>query len=68
MIRASMFVTKPEEAEVTLKITMPLKKWSELKTQIESEKWPALEFRSVLSKAIYAIEQAHMVEQDISQP
>ena len=53
-MRARFFIEAPDEIEATMKITMSVKEWTELRDQLARE-WPSCRFgdaiTSVLSQA-----------------
>lgn len=54
-MRSTFTVNKPDEVEMTLKITMPLKEWKNLKDQL-CEKWPSSKLGITISNVIYKAE------------
>jgi hypothetical protein len=55
-MKTTLYVTKPDEIEFTLQVTMSLEKWKSLRDAI-GEKWPGWEFRSKITDMILAAQK-----------
>ncbi len=51
MMKARYMVERPDEIEMTAKLTMTMKEWDELRDQLSS-KWPSGRLSSVITEMI----------------
>ncbi len=55
-MKVQLYATDPDEMDVTLEITMPLKKWRELRERIASAD-PGWELRKAITDAVVMAEK-----------
>ena len=57
-MRARFFIESPDEIEATMKITMSVKEWTELRDQLE-QKWPSCRLSSAITNVLIAARKVY---------
>lgn len=60
-MKTVLYTTKPDEIEFTLKVTMTLKHWKELRDAID-DKWPGWDFKRQITEMIWAADKTFVPE------
>jgi len=61
-MKATFQVSDPDDIECSVKITMPLRKWRQLRDQLNS-KWPSWELSSAISSMLRNVEGVYYAEE-----
>ena len=67
MIKARMLVENPENVEVTLKLTLTIKEWGEIRDQLITA-YPSWCLSSVIINVLSAIRKVHYEEKEFKSP
>lgn len=62
-MKARFMIEAPDEIEATMKITMSVKEWTELRDQLQS-KWPSSRLQSAITDVLSQARKVYYVEHD----
>lgn len=61
-MKVSVRCAEPEETEITISLTMPLRNWKKLKEEITSHQWPVNLLTNAISDAVLKMERLYTVD------
>lgn len=66
-LKATIKIQRPEDVEVSMTLTMPLREWIELQTQLPS-KYPAWRFSAAINALVSQAKAQFTVEHEVPAP